>query len=180
MNFKTFLETAPEFSSLSARDIDDFEHIMRVNTYPDGHEFFKEGTGGHDVYLIIDGEVSVTHKKGIERGSFEIGLLKAGEMFGLLSAITDLKHEATCYAAGPVVAASMPNQAFKLLFGSNSALGLHFQSYITSQLARDYSSLINLLRTALSAKNDEESRIIFSSYNDNISKNATKQRPPVH
>ena len=169
MNFKTFLETAPEFSSLSARDIDDFEHIMRVNTYPDGHEFFKEGTGGHDVYLIIDGEVSVTHKKGIERGSF-----------GLLSAITDLKHEATCYAAGPVVAASMPNQAFKLLFGSNSALGLHFQSYITSQLARDYSSLINLLRTALSAKNDEESRIIFSSYNDNISKNATKQRPPVH
>jgi CRP-like cAMP-binding protein len=180
VNFKQFLETAPEFSSLSARDIDDFEHIMRVNTYSDGYEFFKEGTTGHDVYLIIDGEVSTTHKKGIERGTFEIRRLKRGEMFGLLSAITDVKHEATCYAAGPVVAASMPRQAFKLLFGSNSDLGLHFQSYITSQLARDYYSLINLLRTALSAKNDEESRTVFSNYNSDISTSAKEQRRPVH
>ena len=180
MKFKEFLETAPEFSSLSARDIDDFEHIMRVNTYPDGYEFFKEGTNGHDVYLIIDGEISITHNKGIERGTFEIRRLKNGEMFGLLSAITDVKHEASCHAVGQVLVASMPRQAFKLLFGSNSALGLHFQSYITSQLARDYSSLINLLRTALSAKNDEESRTLFSNYSGNISKRTTEQRPPVH
>jgi CRP-like cAMP-binding protein len=180
MKFKEFLKTVPEFSCLSARDADDFEHIMRVNTYPDEYEFFKEGTAGHDIYLIIDGEVSVTHKKGIERKSFEIRRLKTGEMFGLLSVITDQEHVATCTAVGTVVTASMSNQAFKLLFGSNSVLGLQFQIYITSQLARDYSSLINLLRAALSAKNEEESRTIFSSYSDNIPKNTIGQRPPVH
>jgi CRP/FNR family transcriptional regulator len=156
MNFKEFLETAPVFSGLTQHDIDDLEHMMRINKYPDGHDFFKEGTTGHHVHLIVEGEVSVTHKKGTQRGSLEIKHLEAGEMFGLLSAITNIKHEASCHAIGPVTIASIPNQAFKLLFDSNSTLGLHFLHLITAQLAKDYSSLVSLLRRALFAENEEE------------------------
>ena len=162
--FKEFLETAPDFSSLSPDDVDHLEHIMRVSKHPDGYEFFKEGTAGHTVNLIVEGEVSATHRKGSQRGSIEIKRLRAGEMFGLLSAITDIKHEASCQAVGPVIIASLPNQAFKLLFGSNSTLGLHFQQLVTAQLAKDYSSLVDLLRRALFADNEEEIQAVFKHF----------------
>ena len=45
---------------------------------------------------------------------------------------------------------------FKILYGSNSSLALHFQELVTVQLAKDYSSLANLIRHALYAENEEE------------------------
>ena len=185
MSFKEFLETAPEFSGLTPHDIEDFEHIMRVCEYPDEHAFFKEGITGYDIHLIIKGEVSVNHKKGSERGSIEIKRLKAGEMFGLLSAITDIKHEASCRAVGPVTVASMPVQAFKLLYSTNSTLGLHFQQFVTTQLAKDYSSLVSLLRRALFAENEEEIEAAFSqdseaTYRGKTDNRVGERRHPIH
>ena len=184
MIFRKFLETAPEFSNLTPKDIEDFEHIMRVNEYPDEYEFFKQGSTSHDVYLILSGEVSVKHNKEIERGSVEVKRLKPGEMFGLLSAITDTKHEATCQAVGPVTLASMPRQAFQLLYNSNSPLALHFQQYVTFQLAKDYSALIGLLRNVLFAKNEDEILTAFNSINDQSNSNKAKvineRQQPVH
>lgn len=185
MSFKKFLETAPEFSGLTPHDIEDFEHIMRVSEYPDGYAFFKEGKAGHDIHLIIKGEVSVNHKKVGERGSLEVKRLKAGEMFGLLSAITDIKHEASCEAVGPVTVATMPVQAFRLLYSTNSTLGLHFQQFVTTQLAKDYSSLISLLRSALFAENEEEIEAAFShdsdaTYRGKTDKRVGERRQPIH
>jgi CRP-like cAMP-binding protein len=184
MSFKEFLETAPEFSGLTPHDIDDFEHIMSVSEHPDEYEFFKEGTAGRDVLLIVKGEVSVTHNKGTERGSLEIKRLKAGEMFGMLSAVTGIKHEASCQAIGPVTIASMPRQAFTLLFGSNSTLGLHFQQLVTAQLAKDYSSLVSLLRRALFAENEEEIQAAFEQYSEagynGPEKRSGDRRDPIH
>lgn len=184
MNFRAFLETAPEFSGLTSQDIEDLEHIMRVSEHPDGYEFFTEGTSGHNVHLIVEGEVSVTHRKGSERGNLEVKRHKAGEMFGLISAITDQKHEASCKAFGPVTIASMPMPVFKLLFGSNSTLALHFQELVTVQLAKDYSSLVNLLRKALFAESEEEIQSTFEQYGEHIysgpEKRSNERRRPIH
>lgn len=175
MNFREFLQTAPEFSGLTPHDINDFEHIMQVATYPDDYKFFTEGTARHKIYLIIDGEVTVTHDKTTERGSIELKRLKAGEMFGLLSAITGVKHEASCRAVGQVTVASMPLQAFNLLYTSDTPLALHFQQFITTQLARDYYSLIGLIRSVLFAQSEEEIDSALSQSRNTIFKGPEKR-----
>jgi signal-transduction protein with cAMP-binding, CBS, and nucleotidyltransferase domain len=184
MKFRDFLETAPEFSRLTPHDINDFEHIMHVATYPDDYKFFNEGSARHKVYLIIEGEVSVTHHKPTERGSIKLKRLAAGEMFGLLSAITDIKHEASCHAVGQVTVASMPLHAFKLLYSSDTPLALHFQQLITTQLARDYHSLIDLVRGVLFAKNESEILSALSQHNNTAytgpEKRIGERRQPMH
>ena len=175
MKFREFLETAPEFSNLTPQDIDDLEHIMRVSKHPDGYEFFKEGTTGHNIYLVVEGLVSVTHKKESQRGSLEIKRHQAGEMFGLISGITDQKHQASCHCIGNVTVASIPKPVFKVLFDSNSALALHFQELVTTQLAKDYSSLANLIRHALLAENEEEIQAMFEQLSGSTYKGPEKR-----
>jgi len=165
MTFNNFLETAPEFSNLTEQDIENFQRIMCVREYPAGHEFCKEGTGGHEAHLIINGEISVTHKRGVERGSLEINRLKPGNMFGIVAIMTDKKHEASYRAVGPVTVATMPGSSFKLLYESNSKLGLHFQQFVVTQLAKDYQSMIDLLRRVLFANSKEEALSAFNPMN---------------
>ena len=180
MSFNDFLETAPEFSNLTEQDIEDFQRIMCVREYPDGHEFCKEGTEGHEAHLIIKGGVSVTHKRGVERGSLEINHLKPGSMFGITAIMTNKKHEASYRATGPVTVATMPGSSFKLLYESNSKLGLHFQQFVVTQLAKDYRSMIDLLRRVLFADSKEEALSAFTPINPEDRRAAQDRRQSAH
>ena len=162
MKFQDLLNTAPEFSGMTSKDIDDLERIMSIESYPDNHEFFKEGKGGTDVHLLVEGQVGVTHHRGKHRGDIQMKLLKPCEMFGLIAAVTDVKHEASCRAIGPVTVAKMPRTAFKLLFNANSTLGLHFLQLTVTQLANDYKSLNNLLRKAIFSNSEEEAMAVLA------------------
>ena len=156
MNFFEFLQTVPDFDVMSSEDIEILDKIMLVRDYPDGHEFIHEDTVGHDIYLIVDGCVAVTHKKGKNRGLLDMKHLHPGELFGLISLVDDGKHEASCRAIGMVKAASLPRSTFKLLYESNSPLARHFQYIVSRQLMRDYRTLINLLRSIIFAENENE------------------------
>lgn len=162
MKFQELLNTAPAFSGMSSKDIDDLERIMIIKSFPDGHEFFKEGAGGTDIHLIVEGQVGVTHHRGRQRGDIQMKLLKASEMFGLIAAVTDVKHEASCRAVGRATVATIPRTAFKLLFEANSTLGLHFLQYIVAQLANDYKSLNDLLRKAIFSNSEEEAMAVLA------------------
>ena len=164
MIFKKLLEIAPEFSSLTNQDIEDFERIMCVHEYPAGHEFFKEGNVGNEVHIIINGEVSRTHVKGDKRGSLETIHLRQGDIFGIIAVISEKKHGASYIAVGPVTVATMPSSSFKLLHENNSKLGFHFQQYVVAQLAKDYRALIDSLRRSSPVENGtEETPVTFSS-----------------
>jgi CRP-like cAMP-binding protein len=156
MNFYEFLQTVPDFDIMSTDDIETLEKVMLVRDYPDGYEFIQENTVGHDIYLVVEGCVAVTHKKGKSRGLLDMKHLYPGELFGLISLIDDGKHEASCRAIGPVKAASLPRSTFKLLYESNSPLARHFQHIVSQQLMRDYRTLINLLRSVIFAETEKE------------------------
>ena len=162
MKFRELLNTAPEFSGISSKDIDDLERIMSVKNYPDNYEFFKEGTGGSDIHLLVEGQVGVTHHRGNQRGDIQMKLLKPCEMFGLIAAIANVKHEASCRAKGSVTVATIPRNAFNLLINTNSTLGLRFLKLSVAQLANDYKSLNDLLRKAMFASNEDEAMAVLS------------------
>lgn len=163
MNLNEFLETVPEFDGLSRPDIDTLTKIMVVREYPDGHEFIHEHAAAQDVYVIVDGEVAVTHKRGKQRGFLDIKHLHAGEMFGLLSLIDDGRHEASCKAVGTVTVATLPRQAFKLLYDSNVPIAFHFQRVVGRQLMRDYRTLNRLLRAVAFAEDEENAEAAMRS-----------------
>ena len=95
------LETAPEFASLSRADVEALDRIMVEKDYPDGHVFFKQGTPPDTIYLVIEGEVSVTHRADDERGHVELKRMGPGEIFGQFALIDRTKRYACCTAVGP-------------------------------------------------------------------------------
>lgn len=149
MDLTDFLQTVPEFSGLSPSELDALEMSMNVHDYPDEHVFTKEGKGAHDIYLIIDGSVRVTHKKGIDGGVYELNKLGPGELFGLLALIDHHERAATCRASGPVRVATLPRSAFDLLYQSNAPIAYHFQKIVAHQLMKDFRSLIKAIRKSM-------------------------------
>lgn len=146
MTLSEFLSQSPLYDDLSGSDIDTLERIMMVRDYPDGHQFFGEGSRAESVYLLMSGEVSVSARGHGSRGATEIKRMQPGALFGLVALIGHGKRSAGCRAAGPVTAASLPRSAFELLFESNSPLPQHFRLVVARQLARDTRSLLNEVR----------------------------------
>jgi len=127
MNLIEFLLSTPEFNMLSYDELEMLDKIMLVDNYPDGHKFKSV----NNVYLVIEGKVSVTQKR--NHGTLQLNRAYPGELFGLYSLIDDSKCLATCKAVGLVRAASIPRSAFELLFSSTLPLASHFQRIVAHQ-----------------------------------------------
>jgi CRP-like cAMP-binding protein len=162
MNFHDFLQTVPELAELTSEETAVLERSMVVKDYPDDFEFFRENKPSKAIYLIVKGEVAVTHEKEGERGLLEIKRLYSGEWFGLVSLIAGIKHDATCKAAGPVQAASLPREAFKFLYAANAPIALHFQRIVARQRTRDYRAMTELLHQVIFAESKDEAQAKFN------------------
>lgn len=156
MDFHKFLQTIPDFATLTNEQLSILEQSMLVSTYTDGYEFFNENTRCENVYLIIEGNVSVTHNRGKKCGFIEIKRHSPGEWFGIVSVIDNGKHAATCKAVGNVKVASLPTTAFLLLYESNAPLAHKIQYSINKQISKDYRALVDMIRKVLFSIEDGE------------------------
>lgn len=158
MNFQTFLQTNAEFADFTDEQLVLLEKSMRVDEYPADHIFFEEGTPGKDIYLIVDGQVCVSHRQGRKSGAFEIKDLQPGEWFGLVSVLESGKHEATCTAKTKVTVASLPKSAFNLLYNSNVELAHKIQKLISHQVIRDHRALLLLIRKTMATLDNTDNK----------------------
>ena len=156
MDFHKYLQTIDDFSDLTNEQLSVLEQSMTVSTHPDGYLFFKENTRGDNIYLLIEGNVSVTHNRGKKCGYLEIKRHHPGEWFGVVSIIDNVKHAATCQAVGDVKVASLPAMAFLLLYDSNAPLAHKIQYSINQQISKDYRALVQKIRDVLFAIEDGE------------------------
>jgi CRP/FNR family cyclic AMP-dependent transcriptional regulator len=137
MDLAEFLQTVPTFAEFNQAELDVLERALRVDRFPAGHVFFKEGQKGHSLYILMEGEVQVSRRHKIERGVDDLGVLKSGEVFGLQALIDDQPRYSTCRAATAVTVASLPKTAFNLLFNAHISLAEHFQYMVARQLVRE-------------------------------------------
>lgn len=137
MELQDFLRTSPTFEGFSAADIEVLELALRVDSFPADHVLLREGKKGNVLYILMDGEVRVTHRHATGRGVDELGLLTAGDVFGLQSLIDDRPRYSTCTTVSPVLAAALPKPAFELLYSQHTELAEHFQYLVACQLVRD-------------------------------------------
>jgi CRP/FNR family cyclic AMP-dependent transcriptional regulator len=156
MNLSGFLHSVPELARLPNAELERLEKAMTVAEFPDGYEFIREGERADDVFLLIDGQVSVSHRKGKAGRPMEIKRLGPGEFFGLIAPIDHGRRAASCKGVGPVRVASLPRSAFVLLYHSDSRLSHDFLNTVAHQLTRDFRALTHVLRNALFDSDDGE------------------------
>jgi CRP/FNR family cyclic AMP-dependent transcriptional regulator len=149
MLLKNFFKTLPAFSHFSDQDLAAFAMAMRVDEYPDGHAFTYQGKQGKDLFMLVEGEVTVLRYDELSGASQELKKLKPGELFGLLSLVDNTPAAATCTAAGPVKVAALPRAAYNLSFQSAAPIAYHFQQLVAEQLARDLYERNSALRALL-------------------------------
>jgi CRP-like cAMP-binding protein len=148
MILKNYLRTLPGFQFLSDADIDNVAAAMRVDDYPDQHVFIYQDRLNHELFLLLDGQVKVTHYGNTGR-YYTLKTLKPGEFFGLPSLSEGKPAVASCIASGPTRVASLPFSAYLLLYQPDSEIGCRFQFVIATQLARDLHDRHDALRHLL-------------------------------
>jgi len=154
MNLGDILRRAPEFAVLPTKELETLASSMVVRDYPDGYQFIKEGKPGDSFYIIIEGQVDVTRKT--VHGVAEINHHKQCQSFGMVSLIDHGKRTASCTARGPVKVASLPRQAFEMLYNANIPLANHFLHIVARQLRNDMRNLSNQIRKAMAQENKRD------------------------
>jgi CRP/FNR family cyclic AMP-dependent transcriptional regulator len=149
MDFKQFLQNLPAFHAYLSVHLDTLAQAMRVEDYPKGHEFTGQGRQGEAMYLLIDGNVSITEHDDIADLVHDVKELHNGELFGLLSLIDNMPAAATCTALSPVKVASLPRAEFTKLFQSAPPIGYPLQYMVAVQLARDLQNRNRSIRALL-------------------------------
>lgn len=168
MNLIELLQSVPELASLPYADLERLDRAMTVGEFPDEHEFVREGEKANDVFLLMEGEVSVTHRQGRSGETVEIKRMHPGELFGLIALIDHGRRAASCKAIGPVRIASLPYSAFSLLYHSTGQLSHAFLDIVVRQLTRDFRQLTGVVRRAMFASDasetDEIARHLVTTY----------------
>jgi CRP-like cAMP-binding protein len=148
MILKNYLRSLPGFQFLSDTDVEHVAAAMRVDDYPKGHVFVYQDRLNQDLYLLLDGQIEVTHYGNTGR-YYSLKTLQPGEFFGLPSLSTGKPAVTSSTAQGPVKVASLPFSAYLLLYQPDSEIGCRFQFVIATQLARDLHDRHDALRNLL-------------------------------
>jgi len=148
VDLRTFLRNLPSFSGFSPEEIYTLESAIKAATFPDGHVFTEQGEPGSAMY-ILHGNVRVTQRDEIDGLSQEVKELHAGELFGLLSLVSQMPAAATCTAASKVSAASLMREDFDQLVQVAPQLGHHLYYMVAVQLARDLQNRNRSMRELL-------------------------------
>ncbi|MEW5790737.1 cyclic nucleotide-binding domain-containing protein [Thermithiobacillus tepidarius DSM 3134] len=149
MFLKDFIRTLPDFKAFSENEINALATAMRVDDYPNGHVFIQQWEPGQTLYLLLEGEVTVSRYDPIKRERQDLKTLRPGELFGLLSLIEGIPAVASCTASGPVTAGALPHTAWHLLFNAAAPIARHFQYLVALQLAHDLQARNHALRALL-------------------------------
>ena len=89
MNLATALRTAPLFSALDERQRSRIGDLMTIRRFEAGTTILRQGSSAVALYLLLDGEVSVSREP--EEGGRPVTLttLEPGEVFGEMAVLDD-------------------------------------------------------------------------------------------
>ncbi len=140
------LRTIPALANLSPDNLEVLLDAMQIDDYEDGHVFIREGKRGDTAFVVFDGEVVVSHRRGDE--TVELNRMGPGSLFGLVALVDDEPRSATCTAAGQVRVGVLQQSAFALLFNAHAPIAFALQRALAEQLAHDFRNLDRKLREA--------------------------------
>lgn len=106
-----------------------------VTRYDRGQAIFREGDHADGVYLLLEGEVTITREAGGHLR--EVALLGPGTLFGVVALVDGTARSASCVATCPTRVARVPREVVLLLLNQSAPIAYAFQRAVAGQLARD-------------------------------------------
>ena len=124
------LTGVPLLADLSKRDL---EHVARwadeVDMAP-GRHLLDEGALPHEFFLILEGEVEVTHD------GQTLATLGPGDFFGEIAILEDMRRTATVVTTTPCRLAVMTPQAFSSMRASMPVVADRIQAAAMARMGR--------------------------------------------
>jgi CRP-like cAMP-binding protein len=149
-----------------------FESLGQMEDVAKGEVFFTENQNSDRMYLLELGEVALT------RGGKAIDVVKAGEIFGEMAAISQLPRSATATARTACRVVSLDGKQFQLAIQRMPEFALMLMNILINRLRLTVTMLS--MSKALDASDGARTRRLFD---DKLLKGlmvATQHRPPQH
>jgi len=144
------IRKVPVFKGLGGAELVEVERIMHWREFNTGEVIMRQGSAGHGMYIIVHGEVSITHE-GSDHVLAELG---AGDFLGELSILFKQPRSATATAKTPTRTLSFfQTDLYKLIEG-DPKLGakiVHQLSSIVAERLKNCNEQVAALRSEMAA-----------------------------
>lgn len=114
-----------------------FQSLGKVEIVSQGGHFFTENQNSDRMYLLVDGEVSLI------RGKKVLDVVRAGEVFGELAAISQLSRSATAAAKTACRALSLDARQFQSAIQNTPEFALMLMNIIINRLRLTVALAVN-------------------------------------
>jgi len=125
------LQKLPVFAGLYEQEYAHIRAICRPARFASGHTLFREGDGSPCMYVLLDGEISLSSE-----GLGPLHTVRPGETFGEIGLIAQQKRTATATSLSPVTLLQINGDAFRLLLGREPRISFAIMRNITLGLSQ--------------------------------------------
>jgi serine phosphatase RsbU (regulator of sigma subunit) len=132
------------FEGLTESDLESLLPLLKPAMYPPESVIIREGTEGNSMYVIVDGEVRVSRKRGPD-DEIILSLLSAGNYFGELALIDTLPRSADVTSNTETEVLVLSREDLDGLLEKNMALAnIFYRNCLTETFSRLRSQLSNV------------------------------------
>lgn len=115
-----FLQTSPLFAGLSRRQRKGLAEHFSESVFPAGHRILAEGMSGMELFVVVDGEVEVTH------GEQVVAVLGPGDFFGEVATLDGGPHTATVRTTTQARCLCLANRGLRPFLVENPQVAVTF------------------------------------------------------
>jgi CRP-like cAMP-binding protein len=147
-----------------------FELLGKDERVAQGQLFFKEGDASERMYFLLEGDASLVH------GKKSIDVVKAGEIFGEIAAITHQPRSASAIARSPCRALTLDAKQFQRAIVRTPEFALMLMSIMISRL-RLTVAMLGMTRSLPDATRRPETHLFDDDLLERLTE-ALPDRPP--
>jgi CRP-like cAMP-binding protein len=136
VNRKAWLKTVSIFSDLDDNEVTRIAERCHEKTFAADEIIFVEHTEGDEMYVIIEGEVSIQLELANEDDMMPLITLKGGDIFGELSVVDECPRSATARSASDTKLLVLSKKDFDNLMESDHELGYKVMKKIATLVSR--------------------------------------------
>ena len=152
------------FEALPRSAVDAFLRVTRGRRFPRGATIIRQGSRGHGCFLLVSGEVDVV--KTVTTGSWILGRLQPGSVFGQISLVDHVPRTASVVAVGDVGVVAIDRGVFEGMLAETNEVAQALREQVARsgirQLRRATHRLAELLRgTPVRAGRDPRRELVY-------------------
>lgn len=172
------LSTIDVFRNLSITDYESLAKTLKAHNYQPGQQIITLGDHSRDVFFIINGKVRITTYTAVGK-EVTFQDMKAGQMFGELSAIDGQSRSTNVVALTQSLLAVVPYESFFKILSEYPSVNEHILQQLTGLIRKLGDRIVEF--SALSVKSRVHAEILRLAKNSVIKNNTAEIIPaPTH